>query len=404
MAADAAGQLEEVEQPAQGVNVHLVHAQHHRGSAAVLVGGQGALERHLPDEAQGLARQIVQVVPVVVAVGNLNVTAGVVHVDHRLKQVALPVLDILAQGVEVGGELGGSGENTLAVLALGLAEELLQPLAHEGIGGLVGAEQLNLFALAVQQVPGGHILPHGVGHVPLVKGVHGVPCAGHEGFDVGSGHGDGQQAHGGQHGEPAAHVVGHHKGLPAVGVGQGLEGPPGLVGGGVDALIGLLAVLLHQQVPEHPERHGGLGGAAGLGDHVDGPAAVVQLADQSVQLIGAEGAAHKADLGAVGGEHLQGRPGPQVGPADADDHQHLGILADLGRSLLDAGELLLVVVLGQAHPAHKVGAGSGGVVQLGVGGLHLGGHGVDLILRDHAFQVGQVKLEHVESLLIDFLL
>ena len=81
-----------------------------------------------------------------------------------------------------------------------------------------------------------------------------------------TGHGDGQQAHGGEDGVPAAYLVGHHEGLPALGVGQALERAPGFVGGGVDPLAGLLmAVLLLQGFPEEAEGHGGLGGGAGLG-------------------------------------------------------------------------------------------------------------------------------------------
>ena len=113
-----------------------------------------------------------------------------------------------------------------------------------------------------------------------------------------------------------------------------------------------------------------------------------------MDLVGAEGAAHKADLRPVGGEHLQGGPGPQVGPADADHHQNLGILADLGGGLLDAGKFVLVVVFRQAHPAHKIGARGGSVIELGVGGLHLGGHGLDLLLGDHTLQHRKIELEH----------
>ena len=57
------------------------------GLLPIAVGGTDIAE-----QAQGLARQIVQIIPVVVAVGHLDVASGVVHVDHRLKQVAFKVL------------------------------------------------------------------------------------------------------------------------------------------------------------------------------------------------------------------------------------------------------------------------------------------------------------------------
>ncbi len=53
----------------------------------------------------------------------------------------------------------------------------------------------------------------------------------------------------------------------------------------------------------------------------------------------------------VGFEKLNGRPGSQVRAADANDDKHIGILLNpLGRGL-NAGELLLVIVLGQSGPA-----------------------------------------------------
>ena len=67
VAADAAGELKEIEELAQSAGIHLGAAQDHGRSAAVVVSGQGALAGHLTDKAQGLASQIVQGVAVVVA-------------------------------------------------------------------------------------------------------------------------------------------------------------------------------------------------------------------------------------------------------------------------------------------------------------------------------------------------
>ncbi len=58
------------------------------------------------------------------------------------------------------------------------------------------------------------------------------------GVDVRPRHGDGQQAHGGEHAVAAAHVVGHHEGLVALVVRQLPSACPlRAVGGGEDALL-----------------------------------------------------------------------------------------------------------------------------------------------------------------------
>ncbi len=46
-----------------------------------------------------------------------------------------PLLDVLTHGVQVRRELHAGGEETLVLLALGLAEQLLPPLGHEPEAG-----------------------------------------------------------------------------------------------------------------------------------------------------------------------------------------------------------------------------------------------------------------------------
>ena len=193
----------------------------HVGHAAVVVGQDSALVGLLVDEGHGAALQVVEAVHVLRVVAQGDLVLGGIDEHHGLEQGAAAVLDILAQGVQVGGEDDRGREQALVVLALALAVELLPPLVHHGVAGLVGDHDLGALALVVQDVPDGGVL---VAVVLLKVGagvfLHGLLGAGHEGADVRPGHGDGQQAHGGEHGEAAAHVVGHHEGLVALFVGQ----------------------------------------------------------------------------------------------------------------------------------------------------------------------------------------
>ena len=67
---------------------------------------------------------------------------GLVDEHHGFKQGAAAVLDILAHGVQVGGEDHRGREQALVVLALALAVKLLPPLVHHGIAGLIADHDL----------------------------------------------------------------------------------------------------------------------------------------------------------------------------------------------------------------------------------------------------------------------
>ena len=299
--------------------------------------------------------------------------------------------------MQIRGEDDRGGEQALVVLALALAEELLPPLVHHGVAGLVADHDLGALALVVQDVADGGVL---VAVVLLQRGVvvqlHGLLGAAHQGVDVRAGHGDGQQAHGGEHRVAAAHVIGHHKGLVALFVGQVLQGALGLVGGAEDALPGaLLAVLLLQQLPEHPEGDGGLGGGAGLGNHVDGDVLALANLHQLRQGGGADGVPGEVDGRGVliGLQKLDSGTGPQIGTADADNHEHIRIALDLlGRSL-DARKLFLVIIGGQRNPAEKIISQPRFVRQLLVGSLHQGLHGPVLVLGNKAFQISVFQFQ-----------
>ena len=240
------------------------------------MGQQGAPHGLLGYELEALAREEVEPVHVVRVMGDQELPAAGAEAHHRLHQDAGALLDILAHGVKVGGELHAGGEEAPALLALALAVELLPPLGEEAEGGLVAHQQLDGLSGAIEGVAGGGILPGGVVRAGDVQRLHGLPGPLHQGGGVNARRGDGQQPHGGEDGVAPAHGVGHHEGLVPLAVGEPLERALAGVGGGIDAPAGAIpAVPLLQQALEDAEGHGGFGGGTGLGDDVDGEVLVL---------------------------------------------------------------------------------------------------------------------------------
>ena len=319
------------------------------------MGQQRTVHGLLADKVHALARQEVQAVAVALVIGHGVFVLRGAEAHHRLEQVALTLLDVLAHGVQVGGKLHTGGEQALVLLALALAVQLLPPLGHKAEAGLIGRQQLDLLPGAVQLIPGAGILPGGIGvHVRQGTFAHHIRRTGHQRVDIDAGHSNGQQTHGREHTVPSADVVRHHELLVALIVGQALQGPLAGVGGGIDAPGGLLrAVLLLQQLTEKAEGHGGLRGGAGLGDNVHGEVHAVHQLHHLGQRVGAEAVADKVDVGRIllfqvvigRAQAFDDAPGTQVGAADTDDHQRLGVGLYFLRRRLDAGKFRLVIVL-----------------------------------------------------------
>ena len=341
------------------------------------MGKKGALHGLVPDIIHRLSGQEVQPVAVDLILGYQQLVLGSSQTDHSLKHDAPPGLDILAHGVKVRGELHAGGEEALAVLALALAVELLPPLGKEAEPGLITGQNFDFLTLGVQIAPGGGVLPGGVGvQTGGAAGFHHAGRALHQLVQVHAGHGDGQQAHGGQHTVASAHVVGDHIAVVALGGCQGLQCASGLVGGSVDALGRALAsILFLQQRFEEAEGYGRLGGCAGLGDHVDREVGIADEVHHFLHSVAGQTVSDKVDVGrilldkvvVIGIEQLDSGPRPQVAPADADNDEGLAVALDFLGGGLNPGIFLLVVIPGQVDPADKVVAPSGGFLEPGVG-------------------------------------
>jgi len=361
----------------------------------------GAFHGLAVDHAHVLVCKEVQAVKVALQRVDEQILCGLLHVHDSLEHDAGTFLNELTHGVQVGGEDAACGEQPLVVLALALAEQLLVPLVHQGEVRLVALQNLHSLALAVQDVADGGVLISIVVGAQHGEALHSIGSALHQSVNVDAGSGDGQQTHGAQHGVAAAHVIGNYEGGPALCVSQLLQGALGTVGGGVDALVGFLhAHLLFQQFTQHTEGQRGLGGGAGLGDDVDGEALALAQADDVVQVGGADAVAAEVDLQTIfqlvvvhtlNGFHNSACA--QIAAADAGHDQNVRVLADLGSGCLDAGELFLVIIPGQGHPAQKIAAGAILGFQLLVGGFYLRVDGCIFLFADEAGEVFRVQCD-----------
>ncbi len=91
---------------------------------------------------------------------------------------------------------------------------------------------------------------------------------------------------------------------------------------------------------------------------------------------------------------LDGRFGPQVRAADADDDQHLALSLDFFGSSLDAFEFRAVVFGRQIQPAQKFMAGAGAAFQQFGGSGDLGFDGGQFVLENEFPGVCEVNFDH----------
>ena len=383
-AADAAGALEEVEELAEVVLVELRQGDFQVGHAAVHVGELGAEFGHFVHFVHALAGQEVEAVEVLLVGGDAEAAVGLFDGEHGLEDGALAVLDPLAHGVEVGGEVDGCGEDAFVLLALALAVELFPPLADVVEFGVVVGEDFDFLAALVEGVAHGGVDGAGV----LAEGgayggglLHGYGAL-HEGFDVEPGHGDGQEAYGGEHGEAAAHVVGDDEAGVAFLVGRGAGCAAAGVGDGYDDFAGhFLAALVFALFLEEAEGEGGLGGRTGFGyvDHAE--VLVLEVFGQLGEVVFADVVSGIDEHGVVllaghepGETVAEGfyyGAGAEVAAADAGHHYYFAVLAQRFGRGLEAGQVGGGDGGGQVEPAEEVIARGSALFEGLVGGFGL---------------------------------
>ncbi len=342
------------------------------GDAALGMRHDRSLHGILVDEINGLAGQIVQSVQVLRIFLDGDLAGRLLDIDNGLEHDPGTVLNELAQRMQVRRQIDRCREQALVILAFALAVELLPPLGDIMHAGLIVRQDLYGSAASVQEVSACCIQQRIIVlERRLIKFCHGIGCAGHQFVDIQSRGCDGKQADSGQHGETSADIIRHHEGLIAFGIRQRLEGALHLIGRRINTLLRFfLAVLRFQKLLEDTESDRRLGGRTGLGDDVDGEISSLDHVHQMGQIGAAHIAAAEidlrrfADLGAdniveaVLQEFDRGSCA-EIGSADADDDQDIGLLSDLLRRFLDAGKLFLVIIDRKSSPANVIIAFSG---------------------------------------------
>ena len=333
------------------------------------MGQDGAQAGHRAAVFDVLSGEEVQLVKVLGIRTDNDAAIGILNVDNGLEHHPLALLDELSHGVEVRSIGDGSGENALALLALGLAVKLLPPLAQILELGIVGNHYLNLFPEhGVKEIADCGIL---YGNIVLALKrellLHfGGACE--HGADIKAGHHYRKQSYGSKDGETAAYVIGNNKRAVTLLSREGLQRTLPLIGDGDDALRSILVILLYKGLYD-AEGHGRLGRGAALGYHDASDIALGGKVHQLGKILLGEVVAGKnhvrsglgalAELVEVARKGFNGAAGPEVGAADADDNDKVDALGlPVVTHSLEFSYKALGSAARQVFPAEKVVAGS----------------------------------------------
>ena len=296
--------------------------------------------------------------------GDLYGNGRVLDIDNGFKLIAQALLNVLTQGVQIGGEHNGCREQTAIVLTLALAVQLLPPLAEHLGRRLVGYENLRHLSLAVHDIAKRCVAQTVV--LQRIRLTVLLPCIGctlHHRVDIDTGTGDRKQTDRGKNGIAAAYVIRHDEGLVTHIVGEALKRSACLIGCGKDTLTGaILTVLFLQQFAEDTEGDRRLGSGAGLGNHVYADILALTDGKQFLQSRRADAVAGKVYGRRILGKRVIKRRGyklnsracTQIGSADTDYHEDIAHLLDALRRCLDACKFFFIIIYGQIDPTEKI--------------------------------------------------
>ena len=327
----------------------------------------GTVHRALVDKIYALAGQIVQAIQINRLGADDDLLSGGLHIDHRLKHNSGAVLNELAHGVKIGGEIYTCREQTLLVLSFTLAEELLPPLRYVVYCGLIVCKNLNALALAEQNITKCCVLQCVILLKIILQSTFSSACStGHQLIDVRTADCDGQQTYCGKNRETSSHIIRNDKGLVAFLGSQILQASLCLVGRRINSLgSALFPVLLLQDLLEYAEGDCRLGSGTGLGDHIDGEISVAHYIHQVLQIGRADGITAEIDLGSLSlilgkavveavAQKLDGSSGTKIRTSDTNHKQNLGIALNLLRCSLNSGKLFFVVIDGKIDPSQEI--------------------------------------------------
>ena len=224
---------------------------------------------HLVHFVHVLACQEVQSVEVGFVRRYLQGVLCLLHGDDSFVDGTFAFLNPLSHGVQVGGEIYGSREDTLVFLTFGFTIKLLPPFAYVVQFGIVVYEDFNFLTVLVELVTrscidGSRIFcKRNIFSTSLFHG----NCTCNQFLNVETCYCDGQQAYRSQYGETSAHVIGDDEGFVAFVVGRYAGSALFGIGDGNDNLLcHILAALVFALLFQQTERQGRFSGSTGFGD------------------------------------------------------------------------------------------------------------------------------------------
>ena len=324
--------------------------------------------------------------------------------NHGFKDGAFALLNPLSHGVEVGGEVHGSGEDSLSVLSFALAVELFPPFVHEVEFGLIVGEDFDFLSSLIESKSCGCILFCRV----LVERYGGSAGTFHvggtldQGFDVEAGAGDGEQSDRCQHAESSAHVVGNDETLVAFFVCRGACCAFfGVRDGDDDLACGFDAALFLALFAEESEGECRFGGRSALGDIDDAEFAVFQEEGEFAEIVFADVVSGEEDDGILTvvdepletvAERFDDGTCAEVTTADASHDNCVAVFAKHVSRFFDVGEQFGRSFRGEVHPTEEIVARAGAFFQRLLSRFHARFEGCDGVFREKGDSLAAVDL------------
>ncbi len=140
-------------------------------------------------------------------------------------------------------------QNAESVLAFGFAEQLLPPFGYHSHLRFIVYKEFHIISLVLQNAAGNGVAISGVFvEIGIAIFAHAIVQTLHQHIDINPGSRNRQQAHGGDHGETSADIIGNDECLIAFFISHGFQGTASLVCGGINAACGLVPVFVFHKL------------------------------------------------------------------------------------------------------------------------------------------------------------
>ncbi len=325
------------------------------------------LHRILIDKVHRPAGKVVQSVQILFLFLQCNIQCRLLQLHNGLIHNTGAVLDKLSHGMKICSQIDRRREDTFLILTLALPVELFPPLSHIVEDRLIICQHLNILALLMKNIADCRI-QDGIIFVDgsLQTQLSHTLCSLHQPADIRTTGCYRKKSHCCEHGETAADIIRHNKGLIAFFCGQTFQRTPCLICRGIYPLCCLFfTVFLFQHFLKYTECDSRFCRGSRLTDNIHRKIPVPNGLDQLGQICSADAVAGIIDFRSLphGFVHavvkamtqeLYRRTGPQIRATNTDHHQYIRIRLNFLCCLLYPGKFLFVIIHWQIDPAKKI--------------------------------------------------